>query len=111
VAAPHVFAVAAVDLLPGLRRRVVDDPRITERADCVEASAEVRLMHQRLILEDLPLHRQERRLEKAEIADERLLDVVAPEQPALRAAEHAPRASDEPPRFVRQEADVEETGV
>ena len=107
--------VAPVDLLPCTDCRAVDYSGESKRSDRFEASFNVGLMHQRLVLKDLALHRQKCRLEEPEVAYEQLLcPRVAAESPpeAARARrDKAPHVLQKVARLVGKEPDVEEACV
>ena len=63
-----VVVAAGVDLPPGLQGGRVDDPSAVNLLDLRQSVGNVRLVHRRLILEDLLLHREKRRLVEAEVA-------------------------------------------
>ena len=95
-------AAACVDLPPGLQRGRVDDPGPVQLLDLRHPAGQVGLVHHRLILEDLFLHGQERRLVKAEITG------GTPGQPPRCPAERRDH------RFahgVREHSQVPEAGV
>jgi hypothetical protein len=60
-------AATCVDPSPGLQRGCVDDPGLVKLLDLRHPARQVGLVHHRLVLEDLFLHGQERRLVKAQI--------------------------------------------
>lgn len=95
-----VFA-AEVYLLPRLPRGQVDDPRLVQALDLGKAAVQVRLVHARLVLEDLLLHGEEERLVEAELA-RRLTAKVSP-----RAAERLHELT----RGVGEDGEVHEGGI
>src|SRR5207247_2459293 len=65
----RAIAVApGFDLAPRVERRGIDDAGAVELLDARHAAAEIRLVHRRLVLEDLLLHPEKRRLVEVEIA-------------------------------------------
>ena len=95
-------AAACVDLPPGLERGCVDDPGAVKLLDLRHPAGQVGLVHRRLVLEDLFLHDQERRLVKAQITRR------APGQPPRCPPE---RRDQRPAHGIREHSQVPEAGV
>ena len=104
-----VSPAARADPVPREHRRSIDDPGLPELLDRRHPTAEESLVHQRLVLEDLPLHREERRLVEPEADVDEPASEERSEAPA-RGDDHADRAN-RSSLPVREEADVEEAGV
>jgi hypothetical protein len=93
---------ARVDLPPGLQRGRVDDPGPVKLLDLRHPAGQVGLVHHRLVLEDLFLHGQERRLVKAEITG------GPPGQPPRCPPERRDHRS---AHGVREHSQVPESGI
>ena len=95
-------AAACVDLPPGRQRGRVDDPGPVKLLDLRHPAGQVGLVHHRLVLEDLLLHGQERRLVKAQITR------GVPGQPPRCPPE---RRDHRPAHGVREHSQIPEAGV